>query len=281
DTPNPQGERWCSRCGLSLSAAPREVAVDTAAETRLPDLAQEPELPAEVDDTPREPAARPPRHPSPPAGESHRSFLGEMPKIVGRVISIDPETREPPDLEWPRVVHSVILLLEFLVAPLIALWFFLTVLGPLSIILALIGLVVLFRLIHPLSLLAFLGIFDRLTPFGRRASDEHLPVQHFRVREVEGGAPVLVRRKGYLRYGNVALGEPVAVWGSFHGGVLFLRRAQNVENGAVVALRGAPAWLPLLVNLTILVFLLGVFQEPLSSLFETLSHLGAPSGSPR
>lgn len=170
---------------------------------------------------------------------------------------MEPAHEEPADWNWPRFFNRMLLLVEFLGLPLLLLWTLLR-LGPISIILAILALVFLFKFASPTGMFNSLRILRFLNPFAR---GERVPVQYFRVRD-GSGRECIVRRKGVLD-GQVMAGDEVALWGRFRNGILQLSHGRNVRTRASLVLSRNSSWAFLALHLAILATLLALFYEPI------------------
>ena len=189
-------------------------------------------------------------------------LLRRAPELVGTVIAADQVYYENPDFSWARTLNRLLLLVEFLGLPLLLLWWLLAYAGPLSLILGVLGLFLLFKFLSPHNLFAMLGIFHLLNPFRRESRVAQVPVQYFRVRD-SSQREYIVMRKGHLLSGNLMPGDEVALWGSLRRGTLHLQRGMNLRTGAQIALRRDHSWALILLNLVVLGTLVGLFYEPL------------------
>lgn len=176
-------------------------------------------------------AVIPPRQPTVPAPAASGSVSGTFgwTTLDGRVILVEPIYLAKPDFHWGRFLTKLLLLGS-------AVYF----LGFL-ILIALGALLILAWLLHfllPGGMLS--GIAVQLISFmlTRRLMGPmaNVPVRDFRLRD-SSGQEHLVRLKGQLLAGSIAVGDEVIAEGWNRSGMLLLRRGFNKRLGAALKIK--------------------------------------------
>lgn len=229
---NPDNKSQCSICGYEFLPYAREASWSPLA-------------PYEEPVTQVQLFSRPERYPLQEAGSlSHRGS-----QIQGTVIAIDGPYLEPPDFDLPGVLLK--LLLVTILAPFIIGLFILYIL--ISIPLSIIGLGGVMKSFNPINILIAIGLFRGL--FGIPREREDLPVRFFYLQDEIGNEYVL-RMKGHLRSGSLALGHQITAWGKWRDNVLHTTRALNLRTGSSVIVEDTKwKWRVLMVVLVVTIIL--------------------------
>jgi len=193
-------------------------------------------------------------------------MIHPRPALEGTVIAVSPTEHESPDFNWPSFGNRVLLLGELITVPLLALAALLS-LGPLSLVLTVVALVVLLRFISPSALLGNLLVLRLVRP-GRRSS-ERIPVQYLRVRD-SASQEHMIRRKG-IGNGHIMPGDEVALWGRFHHGILHFARGRNTTTGTDLTSPRNNSRAILALHLVVLGILMSLFAGPIHRILEVLA----------
>jgi hypothetical protein len=202
------------------------------------------------------------------------SILRNTPDLDGTVIHVDPHLiYEHEDFNGVRFANRLLIFLIVVSLPFVILRILLAALGPLSAVLCLLGVLFLSRFLFPTNILAYIGIFSLLNPFGRRNRERDVPVRVLRVRD-SSETEYLVRIKGNVTHGGVMEGDEVFLWGQWRRGTLCFKRGVNLRTGSDIILQKDYAWVGLIATLSIMGMIVLFFYSPIQTVMETISKLG-------
>lgn len=193
--------------------------------------------------------------------------------VQGRVILVEPTYTEHADRDICRVITRALWICLLLVSPVLVLhWLFVSV-GGLPALLALAGLVMLFRFASPTNLYAMLRIFSVLSP-GSRETAQQVPVRYFRIREDGSENEVMVRMKGQFTHGNIGLDDLVTLTGRFRSGTLYALEGYNRRTASTIQLAQSYSWVGLALTVVVILAVAASFYEPAMRIGHTIQTLG-------
>lgn len=154
-------------------------------------------------------------------------FLGGLfgrSMIQGLVTRVDPVQMMRPTFEWSQALLKLVVVVAAVL-----------ILGPivLGVLLGLVAMSTLFSILLPGDRSGQGGFLRavaiQVTGFfltSRLLGTKQLPVSQFRIRDT-AGVERLVRAEGYLRTGNVNIGDQITAYGYDRGGTFIMRRGWN------------------------------------------------------
>jgi hypothetical protein len=196
-------------------------------------------------------------------------------ELTGDVLYIEQVAGEQPDFDWCRMLTRLVWCGITIVVPLVMLHVVFTHLGPLSGLLALFGLYLVFKWLSPTNVLSLVHLGILFNPFGRR-NDPTVPVRHLRVRTPEG-YETMVRMKGRPLRGAVMQDDEMTFQGTWRDGVLFSRRAFSHRTRSWVEMEVAQSWAGLLASLMVLLTLLYYLHAVVSPLVDKAQTVSSPT----
>ena len=274
---NEPGASVCAQCSRALVPLGPTGCDNPAVSVRSISEESKITVPDSADDAPQ------PNSPGSPArlvkSERQAPDWGLFPcQVCGEVIDVEQPSQGPPDFNLPSFLARSLWLVAFLACPLVLLREVMEHLGAGSLILCVAGLLLLFRLLNPLSFLALVHLFRELSPFGR-PNPPQIQRFCFHLRNSEGREHI-VRVKGLLTRGDIRPGDRLSIWGQWRDGVLMLKRAYNGRTKSWVLLRPNYSWLSLALTVATLAFVFASFYQPVLRLLESLRHLAQLEGRP-
>lgn len=173
----------------------------------------------------------------------HKSSRKSPPnKIEGTIISIENLNEEPPKVNVPRILASIIIVLDFVLFLGSLAFVALIIIIAIALVATILQLGCLMTVFSSLIQSIFYFLLPLLRPIIGRRGDQRLePVTNYLLR-TSNGQTYTFRIKGQLQGATIARGDRVHIEGRLRHGILMFRRGHKINTGEKLTLPFNWAW---------------------------------------